>query len=89
MGGDILDWLAEHVLPWLIILFIVAIILGIPFLLYYSWMQEESPTLTLYKNEWTCTQTKRVPSTIYVKSGNVMIPVTTYHNECYQWSKQS
>ena len=84
-----MDFLVERVLfPALVVLIVLAVFIGLPMMLYAEWQQSKSPTFTLHKNEWACTQMQRVPITTYVTSGKVMVPITTYSDECHQWSKQ-
>ena len=85
---SILDWLTENVMLPLFLVGLVLLIVAAPFLIYHGIQQSKSPTFELYKNQWACTNTQRIPITTYVKSGDVMIPVTTYHDECHQWNRQ-
>lgn len=84
MGKDILDWIMEHVFPWF---FIIVFIVGFSLLGYIVWKPLQSPTFSLHKSEWVCTDMQTAPFTTYMLSGKVMIPITTYKHECYQWSK--
>lgn len=85
---DCFEWLMKNVVMTLLCIAIVVFVLALPFLIYGTYKQSQSPTFTLYKNQWACTNMQRIPITTYVKSGDVMIPVTTYSDECHQWSKQ-
>lgn len=50
--------------------------------------ESQSPDLaTLKKNEWVCSASHSVSTTTYVKSGSVMVPVTSRHQECDVYSK--
>ena len=85
---DAFDWVMGHLVMPLVLLLVVLFVLALPVLGYAWWKQSNSPTFTLYKNQWACTNMQRVPITTYVQSGNVMVPVTTYADECHQWSRQ-
>lgn len=87
MGNDIFEWLMECIMPWFVILVITVMVIAIPFVGYLWWAQSHSPTFTLTKTEWTCTQRQTIPVTTYVMSGKIMVPITTYIDECRQWSK--
>lgn len=64
------------------------VVLLIGFLGYSGYVQSKTPTFTLYKNQWACTNLQTIPITTYMQSGNVMVPITTYSQECHQWSRQ-
>ena len=88
MGGDILEWIFDHIFPWLIIAFVVFLFFAIPAMI-YAWVQDsKSPTFTLRKDEWQCTASRLVPVTTYVQSGKVLIPITSTHKDCTQWSEK-
>lgn len=88
LGGDILEWVMDHVMPWLIVGVIAAVVFGIPLLGYAAWRESKDPQVHLNKKHWACTNMQRIPITTYVKSGNVMVPMTTYSNECHEWTRQ-
>lgn len=88
MGNDLLDWFFDHVAPWLFLLAIALVAVGIPAYLYAAYQESKQPHISLLKSKWACTDMQRTPITTYVKSGNVMVPMTTYANECHQWSRQ-
>jgi hypothetical protein len=88
MGGNIFDWLMDHILPWVILLALAALAVITPLALYASFKAGKTPTMTLRKSEWACTQTQTIPVTTYVMSGKVMVPITTYTHECQQWNRQ-
>jgi hypothetical protein len=88
MGGAILDWLFEHAFPWVIIVMFAGAVVFIVGGVYVLYQGRNAPTITLRKSEWVCTNTHKVPTTIYIKSGELMIPMTTYRNECLQWNRQ-
>ena len=47
-----------------------------------------SPVLaTLHRNEWVCSESHVVPTTTYVQSGKVMVPVTSYSRVCDQYNR--
>ena len=88
MGSDILDWYFEHIVPWIILVFIGGVVLAVPFAIYGWYQDSKSPTMALKKSEWACTQLQTIPITTYVQSGKVMIPITTYTKQCNQWNRQ-
>lgn len=88
MGNDILDWLTDYILPWVAILAIVFIVLIVPVLIYGAIKSNESPTFELRKDRWRCTASHPVTTTTYVMVGKVLMPISSTHNECDQWSVQ-
>ena len=91
MAWDLMEWFMEHVGGWLLILagLFAAVLLGV--LVYGAYLEIFGPPetkITLIKSEWACTGSHNVPITTYVQSGKVMVPITSNHLECTQWSKQ-
>ena len=87
MGDRILDWVFENIMPWLLIGTLLFLVLLIPAVAIDAWERMKSPTFTLRKSEWVCMQNQRIPTTTYVMSNNVMLPITSYHDECHQWNR--
>jgi hypothetical protein len=86
---DILDWCMEHlVLPVIIALIVALVFVGLPALGYALWKDAHSPTFTLKKNEWACTQSHERPITTYVQSGKVLIPITSYERVCDTYERR-
>ena len=81
---DIFDHLGGLIIGGLI-LFVVG---GIGMIIYSEVQRSNSPTMTLYKSEWECTGTRQVATTIYIQVGKVMVPQTTYHDECVEYKKR-
>lgn len=81
------DWtlLVDRTLVFLIGLGVMA---GCAVVLVYAYQTAKSPVITLHKREWACTQVQSIPVTTYVRTGSTMIPLTSQHSECWQWSKQ-
>ena len=50
--------------------------------------KSQSPVIQLTKTEWQCTGTKSESSTVYVQSGKVLVPVTTYHDVCVEYQRR-
>jgi len=48
----------------------------------------DHPAFVLDKREWACSASHREPTTTYVKSGNVMIPVTSHHTVCDLYARK-
>jgi len=88
MSDLLLDFFFDRVMPWLTMLFISLVVIAIPVLIFAYISANNSPTFELRKTEWTCTDSRQVSSTIYVQSGNVMTPITTYSDDCHQWAKK-
>ena len=87
MAFDILDWLIMKVVIWICLIALIAIIIGLPFFIYGFYIQSTSPIFSLYKNQWNCTQSKNVTTTTYNLVGKVMVPITSTHEECIQYTK--
>ena len=88
MGERLFEWIVEKAMPWVFIIFFAGILIFLPIGGYLSWKESKQPTLTLRKDQWACTQSQQIPTTIYIKTGEVMVPMTTYNTVCNQWSKQ-
>lgn len=88
MGNNVLDWLFDHVVPWIVnigIALIVILIALAPFAIYAEYKAEK---FALRKDEWVCSASVERPITTYVQSGNVMVPITTYTKHCTQWTEK-
>ena len=88
MGEAVLDWLFDNVMPWLasaLIIFFVLFLLGLPFLI---WADSKAERFSLKKDRWECSKSIQVPTTTYVQTGNVMVPITTYSTQCTQWTEK-
>lgn len=60
-----------------------AVFAAAPWLMYAD---TQSPVLaTLHKNAWQCGASHTETTTTYVKSGNVLVPMTTQHQVCDQY----
>lgn len=88
MGSNILDWMLDHTVPWLLILGIVILVLMVIVAPFAWYAESKAERFALRKDEWTCTQSHERALTTYVQSGSVMVPLTTYSKECDQWSKK-
>lgn len=68
--------------------FLLLIIFAIPFVVYIVYRNYNSPSLSLTKSHWDCSQSVLKSNTTYVMSGNVMVPITTQDLDCVQWTKK-
>lgn len=50
---------------------------------------DQSPDITLKKSEWACTESINRATTTYVRSGNVMVPITSNSQVCDQYSRRT
>jgi len=75
-------------MPVVILVLCVLVIVGIPVLCYAVYLDMKSPTFSLDKDEWTCTASVERSSTTYVKSGEVLVPITSNYKHCTQWSEK-
>lgn len=87
MGGRILEWIVDHVVPWIGIVVVVGLCLLLVALPVGCVMAAKSPTFSLQKDEWSCVKTHREPTTTYIQSGKVLVPVTSYHDVCDVYSR--
>lgn len=89
---DLFDFVMEKLVTPAVALIVAAALLfllvGLPMLAYKDWKASKSPTFTLRKSEWACTNVQTIPVTTYVQTGKVMLPVTTNTKVCHQWSRQ-
>ena len=76
---DVAGRLLEFFMPLSVILLVVAAVIGIPAALYFEYKAEK---FYLRKDEWTCIQSHKESVTTYVKSGEVMVPIATWHDVC-------
>lgn len=82
----IIDSFIENIFPWLVIFFVAGIIAFIPACAYFVYQDSKKPTFTLKKDDWLCAGFREYNSTTYVKSGNVIVPITNHHKYCVQWN---
>jgi hypothetical protein len=83
MAWDILDWLGEHVVGWIILVIAVALLIVVPVGFY---LDSKAERFSLRKDSWSCTSSHQESSTTYVQSGSIMVPVTGYSTVCDQWT---
>lgn len=82
----ILNWVADRIAV-VIIGGLLLSSLGIGWLIYASWAESRSPVIQLQKTEWECAGTKSEATVVYVQSGKVLVPITTYHDVCVLYRK--
>ena len=87
MGGRVLDWLFDHVMTWIGIICIVVACLLIVVAPICFFMDAKSPTFSLKKDEWACVKTHRKPTTTYIQSGKVLVPVARHQDVCDVYSR--
>lgn len=83
-----MDWLMSWFMPLVLVLIVLLVILGVPLAIYLLYASSQSPTFSLRKDEWACSASVERSSTVYVQSGNVMVPLTTHYKHCTQWSEK-
>lgn len=78
----------EKIMAWAVLLvgFPLSCVLGV--LPWAAFEDSRDPHISLNKTEWFCTQDHIVPVTTYVKSGSVMVPITSHHRVCTQYNKK-
>ena len=54
---------------------------------YYSIQASKSPTFTLYKNQWKCTETTSYYTTTNILVGKVIVPQTQRVTECINYQR--
>lgn len=88
----VFDFLKEMLIPVIVILlFCVVVGGGLIFGLHAlikAFSGPPSPVITLDKDKWACTSLTRDTYTTYVRSGDIMIPITKSDDRCTQWSRQ-
>ena len=85
---EIAGWIWDRLLPLLMILLAIAIVVVPSWLIYVLWVDSKSPTFELRKDEWACSASIERQSTTYIKSGDVMVPITSHYKHCTQWSER-
>ena len=89
MMEDIFYWICTKILaPILFIAVILLIFVGLPWWGWSEYQQSKSPTFELYKNQWTCSQSHREDTTMYVQTGKVLVPITSHDKVCDQWTRK-
>lgn len=80
------DFFLDYIMPVIVIaaLFVLLVMFGWLLWSYFN----PAPSISLTKDDWTCTAKERRSSTVYVKSGSVFVPITNYHNHCVQWTER-
>lgn len=53
----------------------------------YGELFTDHPAYILDKREWTCAASHREPVTTYDRSGNVMVPITSYQRVCDSYGR--
>ena len=64
------------------------VILAVLLLAACNGKEKREDVLYLKKSEWACTNMTRTVDTMYVKSGDILIPITSYDDVCLTWSRQ-
>lgn len=84
---NFIDFCFEKIIFRLLMLSVIGLVfVGIPALIYSCYQDSKSPTFELKKAEWDCSNYHDYTTTIYVMAGKVMVPSTTAHHDCIQWS---
>ncbi len=81
------EWLMDHVMPWFISVAIIALIGFCIIAPFAIWKDSQRPTFELKKDDWTCARAHQEQTTTYVKSGSVMIPVTSTYDVCDMYKR--
>lgn len=84
IGERVFDWLLENVILWFLVLILMALIITVPIVAYEEYTADK---FYLRKDRWTCSASIRNPTTTYIQSGNVLVPITTYEIHCTQWTE--
>lgn len=56
--------------------------------IYVTWNQSKQPTFTLYKNQWTCVETRVYYTQTIMFVGKVTVPQTTRNVECINYVRK-
>ena len=84
---NLVDWIGER-LSVVFVGFVLFIVGVLALAIYVEFTKAQSPTIALRKTEWECTGTRQESTTTYVQSGKVMVPITTYHDVCVEYTKR-
>jgi hypothetical protein len=86
----LIDLWEELLIPALltvaIVCFVVAVMVGLLFPVWYFFLRDDRPTFELKKDDWSCTRVKEWESQHMVMVGKVAVPQVVTHNDCIQWS---
>lgn len=83
---NILMFIIEKVVLPLFVIFVVVLLLSVPFLI-YSWHQDSKrPEFSLKKDDWSCSKIYEYTTQSMIMVGKIMVPQTTTHKDCIQWS---
>lgn len=72
----------------LIIFMLAACVAAISWASYLAWSQSNSPTFTLYKNQWQCVETQVYYTQTTTMVGKVMIPQTIRNVRCINYVRK-
>lgn len=86
MTESIIDFIGDYIMPWFLILLIGFVIVLIPYAIYSCYQESQKEGFELKKVDWGCTNYHEYVTTVYTMSGKVMIPITTFHKDCIQWT---
>ncbi len=81
---QIMDKFFDVFVPIMLIVFVICLVA----MVVATIAQLFSKTINLKESEWECTSFVDVESTVYIQSGNVLVPHKTTNRECAQWSRK-
>ncbi len=80
-------WWTIRERAWGILWALMFVVLLILIVVVGETVDAERPTITIKKDDWTCTQAVKRSSTTYVQTGQVMNPITTTYDDCVQYTR--
>lgn len=80
--GDIFVF---KVIPIMAVVITVVVAITLPVILYNEFFGE---MIELKKNEWICTESVQSQSTSFIKSGDMLIPLTATQTNCTNWRRK-
>lgn len=78
----------EKFIFWLLVSIIGLVIAALGFGVYAIWYQSKQPTFTLYKNQWSCAETRVYYTQTIMFVGKVTVPQTTRNVECINYVRK-
>lgn len=92
MGERVFEWVMDHVMPWLLVVLIAVLVLGLV-ALGAAMVQEArypSPSFTLKKADWTCVQSQTTTVIVMqpIGANGTLIPMPVTDTQCVLYGRK-
>lgn len=79
------DWFMEKIFLRFFMTLMVLTFLMVPIGLFIWFLDSQSPTFSLRKDEWSCTLEHEYTTSTMVMVGKVIVPQMMTHHDCIRW----